>query len=171
MITGFAVPILSAYALTKSSLEASWKVSLGIFLMTRKAARVIGLLSGMFLGKGFGSQVLLIDILYSIFGMFALGTVGVWEVWRTGSMVLTYIPDIGRPAELARIYLGSFLATVPGVAIATLYFFTGNAIIPLVPIAVVLKEKAFAKLALRLWVAWVCFFAFFFVTPFLMIWE
>lgn len=171
MVVGLGVPILSSYLLARSSLETSWKAALGIFLMTPKAAPIIGLISGMVLGKGFGSQVLLIDTLVSIAGLTVNGNVLIWMGGESGIKIPAYITDVDRPAQLARIYLGSFLATVPGTTIGTLYFVTGQAIIPLILLAIFLKNSAFAKLGFMIWISWICFFAFFFATPFLMLWE
>ncbi|KAH7399398.1 hypothetical protein BKA66DRAFT_565478 [Pyrenochaeta sp. MPI-SDFR-AT-0127] len=168
LILGFGVPLLMAFALSKSSVENSLIASLGIFLMTPRSAPIVALLSGIFLGKGFGSQVLLVDSLVSIASFFLMGT---FTDMLKGPRVPPSIAAVDQPAELARVYLGLFLTTIPGFAIGALYFITGNAIIPLVLISIFLKMSVFAKLAFRIWAAWICFFAFFFAAPFLAMWE
>lgn len=160
--------MLMAYALSKSSIEDSLLASLGIFLMTPKAAPVTALLSGIFLGKGFGSQVLMVDSLVSMASFALMSTYG--DTLK-GPRVPPSIATVDQPAGFPLVYLGLYLTGLPGFVIGALYFFTGNAIIPLVLISIFLKMSVFAKLAFRIWIAWICFFAFFFATPFLAIWE
>ncbi|KAH8707623.1 hypothetical protein GQ44DRAFT_830943 [Phaeosphaeriaceae sp. PMI808] len=143
-------------------------VALGIFVMTPKAAPLTALLSGIFLNKGFGTQVMLVDSLVSIASFWLMSTI---EGTFKGPQVPPSITDPEKPAKLWLIYLGLYLATLPGFVIGALYFISGCALYPLFIVSFCLRMTVFAKLAFKIWLAWICFFAFFLASPFLAIWE
>ncbi|KAK1753846.1 hypothetical protein QBC47DRAFT_361850 [Echria macrotheca] len=123
-------------------------------------------ITGIFGSRGWGVQYLAIDSIVTLvtFLVFNLRAPDFWN----GRVVVPV--TVGAPDQLQVMYNGMFVATLPGALFVCAYMVSG--MWPaLLALAVLTKTWAFAKLAFKIWLTWMCFFLVVLTSPFLAIWE
>ncbi|KAF1997679.1 hypothetical protein P154DRAFT_524563 [Amniculicola lignicola CBS 123094] len=70
IISGFGIPILTAYIVFPHSFEASVLAILSIFVLKPQAAPIIAIPAKKMIGTGYGAQLLFVDSLIALSGIF-----------------------------------------------------------------------------------------------------
>ncbi|KAK5651902.1 hypothetical protein OQA88_11561 [Cercophora sp. LCS_1] len=162
-LIGFAKPIGEGILL---NLSAPAPFTFMLPLLRPNGFAIAAAVSGAFGSRGWGVQYLAIDSFGTLvtFLTFHLRAPDFWN----GRVVVP--GEVGAPPALQAMYNGMFVATLPGALFASAYVLSGLWPVLLV-VAVVTKTWAFAKLAFKIWLTWVCFFLVVLTSPFLAVWE
>lgn len=174
LVAAFGEPILKAYLLYRHSFGSSMWTLLRIFLLTPRIAPVIGVLSPLVAGsKSWGVQVLTVDTLLAILGLFSpfmfvsATTAGV----SVGFVGVGGDDEYAAPEGLALVGIGSLLAVVPAVIVAALYMASGVVMWGLFILACLIRKSRVAGWGLNILGFWLCLVFFFVISPLFAIWE
>jgi hypothetical protein len=161
----FGQPLLTALVIYRGNTGDAWTLLMGLFALTPRAFSIVAAISGAWLSKGYGAQLLFID---SLIGVISWGyfnpSIRFWD---------TVVPPTydGAPWYLGHFYKGIFLATMPSGILTFLYFVSGIAIPASIVLAIWLKSGAIAKLGGYVWCMWFLFAVWCMAMPFFALYE
>ncbi|KAF2453546.1 hypothetical protein BDY21DRAFT_424277 [Lineolata rhizophorae] len=169
VLYGFGQPLLLAYILYRQAVNTSFTTLISIFLLTPKAFSIVAFLSCIGLSKGYGTQLLIVDSVVTLYGWATLqpANTNVFQPW------VPYSPPAGPglPSRVALAFKGLYLATFPGAFFAFVYTIFWLAILGLIVIAIWTKDRGPAKLAGVLFSIWLVFVFLIVSTPIFALWE
>jgi hypothetical protein len=118
LVYGFGVPVLVAYVVYPRSFEASALALVSIFLLKPRATALIAIPAKKMLGTGYGAQLLFVDSLIALAGVF------IPLIAQT-----SWIPNWGLilsgPSSVQLMNIGLWITFLPLIVIAVIYEICG----------------------------------------------
>lgn len=114
LLRGFGMPFLVAYVVYPRSFEASALALVSIFILKPRATPLIAIPAKRLLGTGYGAQLLFVDSLIAVSGIFIAVLAG-----------LTWIPDFdfifSGPQSARTMHIGLWITFLPLLVIYVIY--------------------------------------------------
>jgi hypothetical protein len=176
MVKDIGSPYLFSFILYRDTFAISSKNQLAIFFLTPAPWSITAAICGFLDLKGFGTQQLVVDSIVSLLGWWHLREPGNWLGVFKGPAFPSADPS--RPARMHTVYMGLYMATLPGALFGAALFISLIIIVVIIALSVISNDDkkprestGGTKFAGFLLGCWLIFFFIVFITPFLAIWE
>ncbi|KAK3385748.1 hypothetical protein B0H63DRAFT_449761 [Podospora didyma] len=167
LLSGFGHPILTAYILHRRSFHSSVFALVRVFILAPRISPVIGIVAPFFVGKSWGVQVLTVDSLVAIAGLWT-PFISFFTLTITG---IGGNSSASSPPKLGLVGFGTLLAAIPGFLFLAIYMLSGLPTSLFYLLGCLFRSSKVFAMGLKILFFWVALAFMFAISPLFALWE